>query len=296
MKILITGGTGLLGTALLQSGRSSNFEITATYCRSQCPVLSSITFARLDVSDSDNVMRLFDQVQPEVVIHAASIGSVDYAEQHRDETWAVNVDGTRNIAEACRRYGARLVFISSNAVFDGERPFYSEEDAVCPINYYGELKVEGERVVQTLVEDPAIVRPILMYGWPNVGQRGNMVTFWLEKFEQGELVHAVNDVWSKPLQVENCAMVCWEVILQGGKGIYHVAGADHVSLYEYAIHVANSFGADPDLVKSVSSSFFPQLVTRPIDTSFMTDKMESVLGVQPIGLIEGLNRMKAQRP
>ena len=294
---LVTGGTGLLGKALLFP-IPSDIDVVATYYGERNPGHSVVPFYPLDISDADAVNGLFDQVRPDVVIHTAAIGSVDYAECNREEAWAVNVDGTRHVAEACRRHGARLVFISSNAVFDGKRFPYSEEDAVCPINYYGELKVEGERVVRETLEhvtDVAIIRPILLYRWPNPGKRGNLATLWVDKLEEGRPIQAVDDVWSKPLQVESCAEVCWAVIAKGRSGTYHVAGADHVTLYQYAQKVAEVFGFDQDLVTPVPSAFFPQLSPRPKDTSFVTDKMERELGVRPVGLAEGLACMKAQR-
>ena len=294
MRVLITGGTGLLGRALL-SAVPLEIDAVATYYGESTYGQSAALFHPLDVRDADAVARLFDQVRPEVVIHAASIGSVDYAERHREEAWAVNVGGTRNVAASSRRHAAKLVFISSNAVFDGEQPLYAEKDSVCPINYYGDLKVEGERVVQEDSNKTAIVRPILMYGWPNPGERGNLVTFWLDKFEKGESIQAVDDVWSKPLQVESCAEVCWAVVTQGRVGTYHVAGADHVTLYQFARKVAEVFGSDPGLVTPVPGSFFTQLAPRPADTSFVTDKMGRELGVRPIGLAEGLATMEARR-
>lgn len=296
MKVLITGGTGLLGQALLGGTTPSGVELSATYCSGSSPGKTTVRFYRLDVTDSEAVMRLFNQVKPDAVIHTASIGSVDYAELNREESWDVNVGGTRNVARACHRHGAKMVFISSNAVFDGEHPPYTEMDVVCPINYYGELKVEGESVTKDASENVAIVRPILMYGWNDIGHRGNLVTFWLDSLEKGESVRAVNDVWSKPLQAENCAEVCWAILTQGRVGIYHVAGADHVTLYRFAIKVAVAFGYDPDLVKPVPGSYFRQLAPRPTDTSFVTDKMERELNVSPVGLEEGLTRMKSVRP
>lgn len=294
MRALITGGTGLLGKTLL-SVAPPEVQLFATYYLEPTYGQSTVPFFHLDVRDAVTVAWLLDQVRPDVVIHTASIGSVDYAEHHRWEAWAVNVGGTRNIAEACHRHGARLIFISSNAVFDGEHPPYAEEDAVCPINYYGQLKVEGERVVQEAGTEAAIVRPLLMYGWPNPGERDNPATIWLEKLGQGMPIEVVDDVYSKPLFVDQCARACWAVVIQRRSGVYHVAGADRVSLYEFALKVAEVFELEADLIKSVPSSYFPDIAPRPKDTSFITRKMETDLGVRPIGLIEGLRAMRATR-
>ena len=178
-RVLITGGTGLLGQALLSSA-SSSLSLFGTYLPDKAPSSElACPFFPLDVRDVAQVAQVFDRVRPDLVIHAASIGSVDYSEHHREESWAVNVGGTQNVGRACARHHAKLIFISSNAVFDGEHPFYAEDAPVNPINYYGQLKVEGEEWVKSSGLDYAIVRPILMYGWHLPIERGNWVTSWL---------------------------------------------------------------------------------------------------------------------
>jgi dTDP-4-dehydrorhamnose reductase len=294
-RILITGGTGLLGQALLNS-RPPNVELFGTYVPDKAPSIDlPCPFFPLDVRDSDQVAPLFERVQPQVVIHAASIGSVDYSEQHREESWAVNVGGTQNIGRACARHHARLIFISSNAVFDGEHPFYAEDAPVYPINYYGQLKVEGEAWVKASGLDYAIVRPILMYGWHLPSERGNWVTTWLRALRQGQRIKVVDDVGTKPLYALNCAEVIWAVIAQHATGLYHAAGADHITLYQFAQATAEVFGLDAALIDPVPSSYFPEIAPRPKDTSFDTTKMERDLGIRAWGVYDGLRHMQRTR-
>jgi dTDP-4-dehydrorhamnose reductase len=211
-RILITGGTGLLGQALLATA-PSGVQLIGTYLPGKAPAtIMPCPFFPLDVCDKDQLAQVFEQAQPDLVIHTASIGSVDYAEQHRDETWAVNVGGTRNIGEMCLRHEAKLIFISSNAVFDGEHPFYTEEALVHPINHYGRLKVEGELWVKASGLDYAIIRPILMYGWNLPVERGNWVTTWVQRLGRRERVKVVDDTKSKPLYAPNCAEVIWAAV------------------------------------------------------------------------------------
>lgn len=291
-RILITGGTGLLGQALLNSA-PSEVEISGTYLPGKAPAIElPRPFFPLDVRDPDQVTQLFDQVRPDLVIHAASIGSVDYSEHHREESWAVNVGGTQHIGAACERHHARLIFISSNAVFDGEHPFYTEEAPVNPINYYGQLKVEGEEWVKASGLDYAIVRPILMYGWHLPIERGNWVTSWLRSLGHGQRVKVVDDVGTKPLYALNCAEVIWAVIAQQKTGIYHVAGSDHITLYHFAQATAEVFSLDASLIDPVPSSYFPEIAPRPRDTSFDTTKMEYELGVKPWSVRAGLLHMR----
>jgi dTDP-4-dehydrorhamnose reductase len=291
-RILITGGTGLLGQALLNSA-PLDVELSGTYLPDKAPSIElACPFFPLDVRDNNQVENLFDQVKPDLVIHTASIGSVDYSEHHREESWAVNVGGTQNIGQACARHRAKLIFISSNAVFDGEHPFYAEDAPIHPINYYGQLKVEGEEWVKSSGLDYAIVRPILMYGWHLPIERGNWVTNWLRSLSQSQRVKVVDDVGTKPLYALNCAEVIWAVIAQKKTGVYHAAGADHITLDQFAQATAEVFGLDASLIDPVPSSYFPEIAPRPKDTSFDTTKMERELGVKPWSVRDGLRHMQ----
>ncbi|MBP7688053.1 MAG: NAD(P)-dependent oxidoreductase [Thermoflexales bacterium] len=291
-RVLITGGTGLLGQALLASV-PADFELTGTYLPGKAPSGEmACPFYPLDVREPAQVAELFDRTKPDVVIHAASIGSVDYSEHHREESWAVNVGGTQNIGQACARHHTRLIFISSNAVFDGERPFYAEDAPVHPINYYGQLKVEGEQWVAASGLDYAIVRPILMYGWHLPIERGNWVTNWIRALGQGQRVKVVDDVGTKPLYALNCAEVIWAVIAQHKTGLYHAAGGDHITLYQFAQTTAEVFGLDATLIDPVPSSYFPEIAPRPKDTSFDTTKMERELGIKAWSVRDGLQHMR----
>jgi dTDP-4-dehydrorhamnose reductase len=235
---------------------------------------------------------IFEWAKPEVVIHTAGIGSVDYAEQNKEETHRVNVGGTQTIINLCRKKNIRLIYISSNAVFNGNDPLYSEENNVNPINYYGKLKVEAEELVKESKIDWAIVRPILMFGWPYPGERSNHVLFWLNALRSGKPVKVVDNVFSKPLYAQSCAQTIWAIIEQKKNGLYHVAGMDHMSLYEFALLTADVFELDGSLITPVPDSYFPELAPRPRDTSFSTKKMERELGVKPMSVREGLLHMK----
>ena len=294
-RILLTGGTGLLGKSLLESS-PAECEISATYYPDRSLTgIDPRVLHLMDVRDPDQVTAVFDEVWPDVVIHTASIGNVDYAERHRQEAWDVNVGGTQNMLAGCARVHAKMIFISSNAVFDGEHPPYAEDDPVSPVNYYGQLKVEGEQVVAQGSVASAIVRPILMYGWPYTGERANPVTWWVSSLEQGKPIKVVDDVHSKPLLAPNCAEAIWAIVRGGHTGTYHAAGADHVTLYQFAQETARVFGLDERLIEPVPSSYFPEIAPRPRDTSFKTDRMAEQLRVRPVGIREGLLYLKRTR-
>jgi len=293
-RILITGGSGLLGTTLVQTAAEGS-EICVLY-RSEMAIRDDrADWVQLDLKDREAATRLIGEFNPDEIIHCGSIGNVDYCDKNREDAFETNVTATQTVLDGGIKTGARVTFISSNAVYDGHSPFYSEDAEQKPVNYYGELKVEGEK--RTLAASPKniIVRPILMYGWNNEGRRGNLVTFWLDKLEKGEVITAVNDVWTKPLWVGDAADTIWAAIDQNASGSFNVCGADHMTIAGYAQAVCEVFGFDKEQLNEVPSSHFQEMTTRPQDTSFDTTRIETVLGIKPKTVREGLAVMRSQR-
>jgi len=294
-RILLTGGTGLLGIAIQRSAPKDIQGFSVYFPERFLPIPLPFPIRAADVTDQKQMQFVFEWAKPDTVIHTAAIGSVDFAEKNRDQTRKVNLGGTEVVVGLCKKYKARLVYVSSNAVFDGQSPFYSEADPVNPINYYGKLKVEAEKIVSESNLPWVIVRPILMYGWPYHGERDNPVVWWIRSLSYGKQIKVVDNVYSNPLCVWSCAEVIWKVIRQCRTGIYHVAGKDHLSLYQFALQVAEVFSLDASLITPVPDTYFPEIAPRPRDTSFDTSKMESELGVEPVCVEDGLSRMKSER-
>lgn len=292
MRIFITGGTGLLGKALVEN-RSNDNEIVATYLGNYTMEdCEGVKYLQLDIRDLGGCIRIFRDFKPEILIHTASIGSPDYAENNRKETEDVNIIGTQKILSICEQFGTKFIYISSNGIYDGERAPYGEESKAEPINYYGEVKLQAETVTKQAKTQHSIVRPILMYGWNHPFERLNIVTQAILKLQKGEVIHAYNDVYSNPLFNYSCAMAIWEIIKKEKYDIFNIAGAERVSIYQLLKKVSEIFDLDGDLIKPVQQGFFNELVKRPRDTSFKTEKMEKELDLEPLSLDEGLRLMK----
>jgi len=297
MKVLITGGTGLLGKSLLEEAPAGVQPAATAVTDPRGLIPASCDGAPLDLRDRSRVLAYVARVRPQAIIHTASIGSVDYAERHPEETWAVNVEGTRHVLDAAMAVGAHLIFVSSNAVFDGTRAPYREEDPVCPVNTYGRFKVEAEQLVAGQSAIPVtIVRPILMYGWHHPTERVNPVTWILRELSQGKTVPVVTDVYTNPLWAPSGARAIWRMVAQRVTGIFHLAGRDRVDRYTFAQETARVFGCDASHLKPVTSDYFPDIAPRAPDTSYDTTKMARVLGVEPMGLREGLEAMRRTQP
>lgn len=292
MRTLITGGTGLLGKALIEEGGPSR-KIMATYLGNyMIGDHGNVKYVKLDLSDTGGYGKLFNEFKPEIVIHTAGLGSPDYVEKNRKEGWEINVKGTQHIADYCRDHGSKLVYISSNGIYDGERAPYNEDSKALPINYYGELKLEGEEVTKKAGVPYAIVRPILMYGWNHPFERANIVTTALSKLKKNGEIFAYDDVFTTPLYVKSCAEAIWKIVDKEITGVFNIAGSDRASVYGLVLKAAEIFGYDPALVKPVRQGYFNEFTRRPRDTSFNTWKMRTALGIAPLSIDEGIKKMK----
>ena len=290
--IIFTGGTGLLGTAFLDTAPDQVEIIPTSFKNEEFRQFKRFSFQKVDITDRESVIDLFDRARPRVVVHAASLGSVDYCEQHREEAMMVNVEGTRNVIEAAQRYGTKMIFTSSNAVFDGNDAPYTEASKTNPVNFYGKTKVIGEDLVQRSNLHFTIVRLILMYGWNHPGERQNPVTWLIEKLTKGERVKLVNDTYTNPLLNTQAAQAIWKIVELDKTGILNISGGETANRYEFGIKTAEIFGLDSQLIEPVPSEYFSGIAARMPNTAYDTRLMEGELGVIPFALEEGLMRMK----
>ena len=291
-RVLITGGTGLLGKALIEAGERTG-DILATYVGDyDLPDRTGVKYSKMDIRDTEGFAALFQDFKPDAVVHTASIGSPDFAEKNKALTYEINVRGTAQIAALCLKHNAKMIYISSNGIYDGEEAPYAEDHTPRPINYYGQTKLDGEKEALKVEAKTAIVRPILMYGWPTEHERGNIVTLAIEKLSKGEKMAVYEDVFSNALYSVHCAEVIWRIIREGKYETFNIGGGERTSIYGLIVAAAKVFGLDEKLVEPVRQGYFNELVPRPRDTSYDTTKMERVLGIEPLNLKAGLQQMK----
>jgi len=294
-KVLLTGGTGLLGHGLAACCRS-NYQVYSLGLRSHRNNSPWSNQLRLDITSKACVEKIFTRHSFNAVVHAAGIASVDHVKEKYAESLESNIVGTLNISSACRKRSIPLIYVSSNAVFDGRHAPYKETDAPNPINEYGELKLECERLIQKTLHQYLIVRPILMYGWNSLSGRSNPVTWLLQKLNHNEEVNLVEDIRENPLYNVEAGRCIWKALEMKMQGILHLAGATEVSRYELALQAAKVFGKNPGLIRPVPSSHFSHLAARPPNTTFDTSRMQMELGIRPLPLGEGLRAMKDAKP
>lgn len=292
-KVLFTGATGLLGKYFLNSPQKG-FELIGTYNKNTS--LKKKNLYALDVSNRSETLTLINKIKPSYVIHAAALGNVDYCETHKGEAKKVNETGTKNVSEAANENGAVIIFTSSNAIFDGNNPPYSEDAKPSPLDYYGKTKVAGEKIVKESGAIYVILRLMTMYGWAPVGGRSNPVNWIIDEVREKNTINVVNDIYNNHLYAAQAVDVIWEIIKRDKRNeVYNVGGRESVSRFDLAIMTAKVFELDKKYINSVTSDYFKNIVPRPKNTTVDTSKIEKDLGIKPLKIIDGLKKMKNEK-
>ena len=283
MRILITGVTGILGNALYRSIKKdgSGFDVFST---------------RFDITEKEAVARVFTELQPELVVHCAGDGRVDFAEENWEAAFKVNTLGTANILREAGKVEAHVVYISSNAVYDGDSPPYSEDSERRPINYYGKTKVDSERLMFGYQGKGTIIRPILLYGWHPFKARPNLAIRVIESLARKEQIKVVDDIYTQPTYAPDMASAIWGLVLnqKAEKEVYNMAPKEKMTLFKFAGQVARTFELDESLIVPVKSDELKGFAPRPKDTTFDVSKLES-LGVKLISAERGLAEMRVDQ-
>lgn len=270
MRLLVVGGSGLVGSNIVTLATDTDTTVHATHLRTE----TKETDSRLDKTDAEETSRLVEEFQPDVVVDTAAFHAVDDCETDRDRAWAVNAAGTRNVAVAAEAVGAHLVYLSTDYVFGGdpsETP-YSEDDPVSPGNFYARTKYAGEQAAQ-VATTATVLRTSVVYGLAN----DNFLTWALGELQDGNEIGIVDDQVSTPTYAPDVARACLEVADRKLTGVYHTAGPESLSRYEFTVLLADVCGYDPRLVSSITTEELGQDAPRPADSSLdSTDFYDAV--------------------
>ena len=293
MRIAITGGTGLLGTALAHSLATSHegflLSDASTVEHEGCANVTA------DVRDGHGLKRALDPIKPDALIHTAALTRVDYCEDHAEEATELNVVGTANAAGYAAAEGARLVHISTDFVFDGTKPggMYVEEDPVHVESVYARTKLEAEGEVRKAGSDHAILRTT-SYGW-NVRGKINYAMAFCDSFSSGKPVNAFTNQISTPMLANDLADAIGMLLLNWTPGLLHAGCATRASRAQFALELADVFGFDKSLVRPTELKDGMLPAKRPTDASLDSTKFWNAIGASAPTLREGIERFKRLR-
>lgn len=247
MKVLVTGGNGQLGYDVISLLNSEGIEFLGTDRES------------LDITNKEQVTRVISDYNPDAVIHCAAYTAVDKAEDEKNLCYSVNVLGTKYVAEACKEIDAKMVYISTDYVFDGEgdEPF-RVTDKPNPINYYGQTKYKGEVEVQKILDKYFVVRISWVFG----GNGNNFVKTMLRLGKERDEISVVADQIGSPTYTYDLAKLLIEIIGTDKFGVYHATNEGYCSWYEFACEIFKQAGVAVK-VNPIKTEDYPTKARRP---------------------------------
>jgi dTDP-4-dehydrorhamnose reductase len=276
-RILITGASGLLGLNLALYVASHENVFGTVYSHE----LKNVPFKviQVDLQDPREIRDCIDEAEPEVIINCAAMANLEACEKEPESAELLNVALPIALAEITQKRKIKLVQISTDAVFDGQRGNYIEEDQPNPLSVYARTKWESEKAVKKTNPDSLIVR-VNFYGYSLLGKR-SLAEFFLYNLAAGTRVFGFRDVKFCPLLVQDLAPILFEMIKNNLKGIYHIVSPESLSKYDFGVRIANLFDLNEKLVEAVDVNRGGLIASRSPNLTLRIDKLIRDLGKKP---------------
>ncbi len=257
MKVLVTGVKGQLGYDVVNELEKRNIEAVG------------VDIDEMDITDADSVSKVIKAADPDAVIHCAAYTAVDAAEDNVEICRKVNRDGTQNIANVCKELDCKMIYISTDYIFDGQgtRPWEPDDEAA-PLNVYGQTKYEGELAVTNTLEKYFIVRIAWVFGLNGK----NFIKTMLNLAKTRDTLTVVNDQFGSPTYTYDLARLLVDMVLTDKYGKYHATNEGITNWYEFACEIFKTAGVKVKVLP-VSASEYPAKAKRPTNSRMSKDKL-----------------------
>lgn len=290
MRILVTGASGLLGLNLALE--ASQQHVVFGTVKDHALRTEAFSVHRVDLRAPGAIEHLLDQTQPDWVIHCAALALVDACEANPALASQLNIEVPNQLARHVARGGARLVHISTDAVFDGQRGDYTEEDTPNPLSVYARTKLDGERAVSE-ADSRAIIARVNLFGWSLGGSR-SLAEWFFSNLREKKQVMGFTDVLFCPLLANDLAQVLLKMLEKDLSGLYHAVGGRCLSKYEFGMALAHRFGFDQSLIAPTSVLDGGLKAARSPNLTLRTEKLARALGEPLPEVFGGLERFYQQ--
>lgn len=258
MRIFVTGAQGQLGHDVVEQARKRQHDVI----ESDMVTLAEAGYVRMDITDAKEVETVLEYFNPDAIIHCAAWTDVDKAEDHKEEVMLVNGTGTENIARVANKLGTKMMYISTDYVFDGSGviPWSADCDFFAPKNVYGESKLAGEQAVNRFVDNSFIIRIAWVFG--KYGK--NFVQTMLKLSRKYESIKVVNDQFGTPTYAADLARLLLDIIVTDKYGYYNVTNeGDYISWYDFATEIFKQAKIDIEVIPVSTEAYGASKANRP---------------------------------
>lgn len=293
-RLLITGVSGFMG-AHAAWRLHGEWDVVGTVHMTTVGI-PGVRTVPMDLSDRASVRAAVDRVRPAAILHTAALTHPDRCEHQPVMADAVNVYGTAALAETAHAWGARLLFLSTDLVFDGREAPYREGDRPSPLSHYGRTKVRGERIVQQLGPLGAVLRTSIVYGWPK-GPHGSFLDWLLAGVRGPEPVRLFTDQRRAFLYIGDCVEMFARVLAEPSMpSLIHLAGGEAASRYRFGEEFCEVFGYPATQIAEMDLADMAYSAPRPLDCSLVGDAFARRYGFRARNVWAGLQALAAASP
>lgn len=290
-RILVTGATGFVAGSVLHFGAQQH-EIHALTRSSGIAELPNLTWHSVDPFDTTALNAIFEALQPDALIHAAAIANIDFCENNQFEARAANVDFTQLLADTCARHNTRMVFVSTDNVYDGATSPVRADDPTEPVNFYGATKVEAEEIVRTVVPSHAIARLALVVGFPIIGGGNSFLMRMIEQWEGGESVGVPDNEIRSPIDVVTAGRALLELATNDFRGTLLLGGAEGLNRIELVRKLAGHFGYSSEMVHPFDPTQIPGRADRPLSVIFDVEPTRAILSTPMVNVADAVDLVR----
>lgn len=271
MRVLIIGASGLVGSNCLNYFTNKQYQCIGTHF--SYAAKNTVFYDTLSPSNSKNFD--IDELKPEVIIHCGALTHVDYCESHEDESYQQTVQSTQKIIDIARKYSSKLVFISTDYIFDGLNGPYDEDAQVRPISVYGQHKWQAEQLIAQSQLEHIIIRVTNLYGDEERGK--NFVSRIIDQIEKGQhlTLKLPTDQYATPVNARDIAKSIYLLLKDQKEGVYNIAATDYMNRIQLALRVLRYYpDATYDLLPMTTEALNPP-AARPLQGGLKTKKFLS---------------------
>jgi dTDP-4-dehydrorhamnose reductase len=270
-RILVIGAKGMLGRDLVEILRSSSRVDQHLDCE-----ILGWDIEEIDIQEEKNTVTKIESLRPNIVINIAAYTNVDGCESHDEKAFVINAEGMRHVALGALRCRAKVVYLSTDYIFDGKkREPYLEDDPPHPLSVYGRSKLRGEQYVQEMVEDALIVRTQWLYG----KYGNNFVASVLRQAREKKVLSIINDQVGSPTYTIDLSRAISVLIQCDARGVFHVANSDLCTWFAFGQEILKLSGMEGVRIVPISSEELGRPATRPLYSVLNTEKLKRETGM-----------------
>jgi dTDP-4-dehydrorhamnose reductase len=288
-KLLVTGASGFLGWNLCQLAQQQ-WDVYGTYF-SKTVEIPGVNLIKIDLRDFQELKRLFNEIQPDAVIHTAAQSSPNYCQTYPEESYSINVTASCNLAGLSADYGIPCAFTSTDLVFDGLNAPYKETDPVCPVSLYGQQKVQAEQGMLERYPKVAVCRMPLMFGIAPPTATSFIQPF-IKTLREGKELRLFTDEFRTPVSGTTAGKGLL-LALENVEGLLHLGGKERMSRYDFGRLMVDVLELPQENLKACKQKDVPMAASRPPDVSLDSSKAFA-LGYEPVSLGEELEALRGK--